>query len=118
MPAAFSSSSSDTVKMRSSWSLWSTALSVRGQSSIETAPCVSAVPVLLGASLTTTRRHAWRVAFILGVLAAVVCIEKAAEARNGEWCAYYNAGDGGGTNCRFATLEQCLADVRGIGGNC
>ena len=56
--------------------------------------------------------------FILGVFAAIVCIEKPAEAQNGAWCAYYNDGGSGDPHCRFATLEQCLADVRGIGGNC
>ena len=55
--------------------------------------------------------------FILGVL-AVVCIEKPAGAQNDAWCAYYNTGDGGSRNCGFATFEQCLASVRGIGGNC
>ena len=56
--------------------------------------------------------------FILGVFAAIVCIEKPAEAQNGAWCAYYNDGDGGSRNCGFATFEQCLADVRGMRGNC
>ena len=55
---------------------------------------------------------------ILGIFAAIVCIEKPAEAQNGAWCAYYDTGDGGSRNCGFATLEKCLADVRGIGGNC
>ena len=56
--------------------------------------------------------------FILGVFAAVVCTEKAAEAQNYPWCAYYDLGKDGFRSCRFATLQQCLADVRGIGGNC
>jgi hypothetical protein len=56
--------------------------------------------------------------FILVALAASVCIEKPAGAQNGAWCAYYNTGDGGSRNCGFATFEQCLATVRGIGGNC
>ena len=54
--------------------------------------------------------------FTLGVLVAIVCIENPAEA--GPWCAYYDDHDGGFTNCGFATLQQCLDDVRGIGGNC
>ena len=54
--------------------------------------------------------------FILGVLVAIVCIEKPAEA--GPWCAYYDLGQDGFRSCRFATLQQCLDDVRGIGGNC
>jgi hypothetical protein len=56
--------------------------------------------------------------FILGVFAAVICIEIPAEAQNGGWCAYYDLGQDGFRSCRFATLQQCLADVGGIGGNC
>ena len=55
--------------------------------------------------------------FILGVFAAIVCIEKPAEAQNGGWCAYYNMG-GGATNCGFATFQQCLAAISGVGGSC
>jgi hypothetical protein len=56
--------------------------------------------------------------FILGVFATVVCIEKPAVAQNYPWCAYYDLGQDGFRSCRFATLQQCLDDVRGIGGNC
>jgi hypothetical protein len=36
------------------------------------------------------------------------------------WCAMYGggAGDDGGTNCYFVTLEQCRAAVSGVGGFC
>jgi len=54
-----------------------------------------------------------KAAFILGVFAAVICIEKPAKAQNGAWCAYYNTGDGGSRNCGFANFEECLATVRG-----
>jgi hypothetical protein len=54
--------------------------------------------------------------FILGVLAAIVCIEKPAEA--GPWCAYYDFGANGATNCGFSTYQQCLATVSGVGGSC
>jgi hypothetical protein len=59
--------------------------------------------------------------FILGVFAALVCYERPAEARDYPWCAYYDIGGGGGggaENCGWATFEQCLATVRGIGGSC
>jgi len=56
--------------------------------------------------------------FILVVLAAIIGIEKPAEAQNGAWCAYNNYAYGGQTICEFATLQQCLAEVRGVGGNC
>ncbi len=56
--------------------------------------------------------------FILGVFTAVICTETPADAQNGGWCAYYNLGETGSRNCGFASLQQCLADVRGIGGNC
>jgi len=54
---------------------------------------------------------------IVGALTAMVCIEKPAEAQNYPWCAYYNV-SGGTTYCGWATFEQCLATVRGIGGSC
>jgi len=56
--------------------------------------------------------------FILVVLRAGLCIEKPAEAQSGGWCAYLNYGYGGQRICGFATLQQCLAEVRGVGGNC
>ena len=56
--------------------------------------------------------------FILVVLAAIIGIEKPAEAQNGGWCAYNNYAYGGQSICGFATLQQCLAEVRGVGGNC
>ena len=57
--------------------------------------------------------------FILVILAAGVWVKKPAEAQNGGWCAYLNGGGhDGGRECGFATLQQCLAEVRGVGGNC
>jgi Protein of unknown function (DUF3551) len=56
--------------------------------------------------------------FILTVFAAVVCIDRPADAQNGAWC-IYKSGDGyGDPQCRYATLEQCLADRLGKGGSC
>jgi Protein of unknown function (DUF3551) len=57
--------------------------------------------------------------FMFGVFAAIVCIEKPAEAaENGAWC-IYKSGDGyGNPQCRYATLDQCLADRLGKGGSC
>jgi hypothetical protein len=54
---------------------------------------------------------------ILGVFAAILCIEKRANAQNGAWWVYYDF-KGGATNCGFATFQQCLATVSGIGGSC
>jgi len=57
--------------------------------------------------------------FILGVFAALVCLEKPAAAQNSQWCAYYDFAFGGATNCGFSTFQQCLATVSGVGGpNC
>ena len=57
--------------------------------------------------------------FILGVFVAVVCIEKPADAQNsgqnGAWC--INKPDTP-PQCRYTTLEQCLADRLGKGGSC
>ena len=56
---------------------------------------------------------------VLGVFTAVVCIDKSAEAQNGAWCGYYNGGGGDGDpHCQYATLEQCVADMRPTGGSC
>lgn len=56
---------------------------------------------------------------ILVVFAAGTSIEKPAQAQGGGWCADLNmGGHGGARNCGFATLQQCLAYVRGIGGSC
>jgi hypothetical protein len=58
--------------------------------------------------------------FVLVVIAAIIGIEKPAEAQNYPWCAYYSGGrhGGGGTNCGFTTFQQCLDTVSGIGGFC
>jgi len=56
---------------------------------------------------------------LLGLFAAIAYAEKPAVAeQNYPWCAYYDIGQGGFRSCRFSTLQQCLDDVRGIGGNC
>jgi hypothetical protein len=57
--------------------------------------------------------------FIAGVFAVIVCIEKPAEAeQNGAWCLYQDGESGGGSpQCRYATLQQCLADRLG-GSSC
>jgi hypothetical protein len=43
-----------------------------------------------------------------------------AQARDWPWCADYNGGrgGGGGSNCGFASWEQCQVNIRGIGGWC
>jgi hypothetical protein len=54
--------------------------------------------------------------FTLGVLAAIVCTGKSAEAeQNYPWC--INKPDTP-PQCRYTTLEQCLADRLGKGGSC
>ena len=55
--------------------------------------------------------------FILGVFSALICIEKPAEAQNQPWCIYKDDGEGN-PQCRYATLDQCLADRLGKGGSC
>ena len=52
---------------------------------------------------------------ILGAFAVFVSIEKPAEAQNGAWCIYKPDTP---PQCRYATLEQCLADRLGKGGSC
>jgi uncharacterized protein DUF3551 len=55
--------------------------------------------------------------FFLGILAATVCVGQSAEAQNYPWCAYYGP-HFGATNCGFATFQQCLAAISGVGGSC
>jgi Protein of unknown function (DUF3551) len=54
--------------------------------------------------------------FTLGISVGIVGIEKPAKAQNYPWCAQYS-GDGG-MNCGFATFQECLAEVSGVGGFC
>jgi hypothetical protein len=56
--------------------------------------------------------------FILGIFAAALCIAQPAAAQNYPWCAYYDLGMGGATNCGFSTYQQCTATVSGVGGSC
>jgi hypothetical protein len=39
------------------------------------------------------------------------------DARGG-WCAEYNFGGGGATNCGFNSYQQCRAAISGDGGAC
>jgi hypothetical protein len=57
--------------------------------------------------------------FILGVFAAVVCMGKPAKAAHYyPWCEYAKIAGSGNPKCQFARLEQCVADVFALGGNC
>jgi hypothetical protein len=54
--------------------------------------------------------------FMLGVFAAIICIQKSAEAeQNYPWCIHKPDTP---PQCRYTTLEQCLADRLGKGGSC
>ena len=35
-----------------------------------------------------------------------------------KWCAEYNFGGGGATNCGFDSYQQCRAAISGNGGSC
>jgi hypothetical protein len=72
------------------------------------------------------RQHKARRTAMKALLFATTCLAAAAafgtraEAQNYPWCAEYGGGDmgGGGTNCGFATFEQCMATLSGMGGFC
>lgn len=57
-----------------------------------------------------------KVGLALAIVAAAAGATSAARAQNYPWCA--NFADGAGTNCGFATLQQCQADILGSGGYC
>ena len=54
---------------------------------------------------------------VLGVIVAIVSVEKPAKAQNGAWCLYQDGDGDGSPKCRYATLQQCLADRLG-GSSC
>ena len=54
----------------------------------------------------------------LATLTLVIATD-AARADPYRWCSVYGGGeDGGSSNCYFMTLDQCRANVSGIGGFC
>ncbi len=60
--------------------------------------------------------------FLLGTVAAIIsaaiiCVTMPAKAQEYPWCAYYNVWQGA-TNCGFATYQQCMATISGVGGSC
>jgi Protein of unknown function (DUF3551) len=50
-------------------------------------------------------------------VAAGVLLGTMADAAAGQWCATYGR-KGTSENCSYATLEQCRAQVQGLGGFC
>ncbi len=60
------------------------------------------------------KHYAWAFC-VLVTIAAFGC---RAEAQNYPWCATYSRGTGGSQNCGFTSFEQCMDNVRGIGGFC
>ncbi len=52
------------------------------------------------------------------ILASLTALARPAAAIEYPWCAQYSGEDGGGRNCGFSTLAQCMATVSGIGGDC
>ena len=53
--------------------------------------------------------------FALSLFAAWAATGTSAHAQDYPWCANYTKGS---TSCSFVTIEQCMADVSGIGGFC
>jgi len=53
---------------------------------------------------------------VLLALVALAVERSPATAQNAAWCAYYKGG--AGTSCGFATFQQCMASVSGVGGTC
>jgi hypothetical protein len=53
--------------------------------------------------------------YVLALVAASAAISTSAKAQDYPWCANYTKGS---ISCSFVTLEQCMADVSGIGGFC
>ena len=58
------------------------------------------------------------VSITLGSLALATTMLTATDAVAGDWCAFYSGRKGGSENCGYASLNQCQAQVRGVGGWC
>jgi hypothetical protein len=57
--------------------------------------------------------------FMLGLFLATIVIPSHAQAQsNYPWCSVYSGGFDGASNCGFVSFEQCMENVRGIGGFC
>jgi len=56
--------------------------------------------------------------FLSALLTSIAGLSTHAKAQNYPWCAYYAMGENGPTNCGFATYDQCMTTVSGIGGFC
>jgi uncharacterized protein DUF3551 len=54
---------------------------------------------------------------VIGIFALLVAIERAAQAQNQPWCLFKDYA-GGWADCRYASLQQCLADRLGTGSSC
>jgi len=46
---------------------------------------------------------------VIGIFALLVCVERPAHAQNQPWCLFKDYA-GGWADCRYATLDRCLAD--------
>jgi hypothetical protein len=53
---------------------------------------------------------------VFAIVAGVAFLGGSAGAQNYPWCS--NFADGAGTNCGFATLQQCTTTIQGSGGYC
>ena len=54
----------------------------------------------------------------ISVLTVLASVEPGSADITYPFCAQYNGGRGGGTNCGFWTWQQCMATVSGVGGYC
>jgi hypothetical protein len=54
----------------------------------------------------------------LGLAVTALGTGTPAHAQNYPWCEYISGGFGGGRNCGFVSMEQCLESARGNGGDC
>jgi hypothetical protein len=54
---------------------------------------------------------------VIGIFALLVCVERPAHAQNQPWCLFKDYA-GGWADCRYATLDRCLADRLGTGSSC
>ena len=55
---------------------------------------------------------------LVSIILATIVLTATDAAAAGQWCAIYTDKMGGSEYCGYATLDQCQAQVRGLGGWC
>jgi uncharacterized protein DUF3551 len=68
--------------------------------------------------IVNRRRRARQLALGAGVMVAIWACGGTSARADGTWCASVQGPDGGAVSCSYATWQQCMASLGGVGGIC